>query len=509
MTRISRKKNEYHRWSINRKYKFAIEPIFDHLVGRRGRIFCFRTDIVNMETSNEDASDLHDFWKDWDLRNLTEAEYLTKVLGPKYLPMRMVIPLTIAYVVIFVTGIFGNIATCIVVIRNPSMQTATNYYLFSLAISDLTLLVLGLPNELSIFWQQYPWALGVVLCKIRAYVSEMSSYVSVLTIVAFSMERYLAICHPLRVYTISGLKRPIRFILAAWSIALVCAIPFAIYTKVNLVEYPPGSGNYSADSAICAMLLPYMPKFPLYELSSIIFFFIPMLVILVVYTRMGLRIWNSTRDTLNSVVHGTIHGNSRQIQSRKSVIRMLSAVVILFFFCWAPFHAQRLFYVYAQESDYYPDLNEWLYILSGCLYYFSTTVNPILYNVMSMKYRNAFRQTICCTTRKMGRRSWTTRELQISENNPKGKTHNTNFKHSVSQAKEMFRFTTSRESVSKDGNMNDNVPRKSYPLKKEDSTSRPLLDRMHSVAREQTNSTSSTSERQTRENSESTANSIL
>lgn len=67
-----------------------------------------------------------------------------------------------------------------------------------------------------------------------------SSYVSVLTIVAFSMERYLAICHPLRVYTISGLKRPIRFILAAWSIALVSAIPFAIYTKVNLVEYPRG-----------------------------------------------------------------------------------------------------------------------------------------------------------------------------------------------------------------------------------------------------------------------------
>lgn len=67
-----------------------------------------------------------------------------------------------------------------------------------------------------------------------------SSYVSVLTIVAFSMERYLAICHPLRVYSMSGLKRPTRFILAAWSIAMVLAIPFAIYTKVNFVEYPPG-----------------------------------------------------------------------------------------------------------------------------------------------------------------------------------------------------------------------------------------------------------------------------
>lgn len=96
-----------------------------------------------MDTSSEDASDLHDFWKDWDLENLTEAEYLTKVLGPKYLPPKMVIPMTIAYPAIFVTGIFGNITTCIVITRNPSMQTATNYYLFSLAISDLTLLILG------------------------------------------------------------------------------------------------------------------------------------------------------------------------------------------------------------------------------------------------------------------------------------------------------------------------------------------------------------------------------
>lgn len=72
----------------------------------------------------------------------------------------------------------------------------------------------------------------------------------------------------------------------------------------------------------------------------------------------------------------------------------------MFFLCWAPFHAQRLLYIYAQDSDYYPDLNEWLYILSGCLYYFSTTVNPILYNLMSVRYRQAFKQTICCRTKR-------------------------------------------------------------------------------------------------------------
>lgn len=91
-----------------------------------------------METSNEDGDSELDFWL-----NMTEAEYLDQMLGPKYLPMKLVIPLTIVYATIFVTGIFGNVATCFVIVKNASMQTATNYYLFSLAISDLTLLVLG------------------------------------------------------------------------------------------------------------------------------------------------------------------------------------------------------------------------------------------------------------------------------------------------------------------------------------------------------------------------------
>lgn len=61
------------------------------------------------------------------------------------------------------------------------------------------------------------------------------------------------------------------------------------------------------------------------------------------------------------------------------------------------------------------------------------------------------------------------------------------FRYTIRQAKEMFRFTASRESMSKDGNMNDNVPRKSYTLKKEDSTAVALLDRANSVAQKQTN----------------------
>ncbi|KAI4486169.1 hypothetical protein M0802_012512 [Mischocyttarus mexicanus] len=328
-----------------------------------------------------------------ELTNLDETEYLQKKLGSKYLPLQLVLPITFVYVTIFVTGVFGNIMICIVIKKNQTMQTATNYYLFNLAISDLLLLVLGLPNELSIFWEQYPWQFGLYMCKLRAFVSEMSSYASVLTIVTFSLERYLAICHPLHLYTMSGLKRPIRFILGTWIVALIFAIPFALYTTVNYVEYPPESGRYSEESALCAMLSHNMPNFPLYELSCIIFFLIPMVFIVVLYVRMSLRI---QRNTLGHRIEGSVHGETRQAHSRKAIVRMLIAVVVMFFVCWAPFHAQRLLYVH--RTSYFNDINEWLHPLSGCLYYFSTTVNPILYNVMSVKYRTAFKETLWCSS---------------------------------------------------------------------------------------------------------------
>ena len=56
--------------------------------------------------------------------------------------------MTMVYVLLFLTGVLGNLAVCLVIVRNRSMHTATNYYLFSLAMADLVILILGLPNEL-------------------------------------------------------------------------------------------------------------------------------------------------------------------------------------------------------------------------------------------------------------------------------------------------------------------------------------------------------------------------
>lgn len=68
---------------------------------------------------------------------------LLKNLGERRKDIVSVVFLTIVYVIIFLTGVVGNLSTCIVIWRNTYMHTVTNYYLFNLAVSDVLTLFLG------------------------------------------------------------------------------------------------------------------------------------------------------------------------------------------------------------------------------------------------------------------------------------------------------------------------------------------------------------------------------
>ncbi|XP_017042441.1 neuropeptides capa receptor isoform X1 [Drosophila ficusphila] len=326
--------------------------------------------------------------------NCSPTEFVAFVLGPQTLPLYKAILITIIFGGVFITGVIGNLLVCIVIIRHSAMHTATNYYLFSLAVSDLLYLLFGLPTEVFLYWHQYPDLFGMPFCKIRAFISEACTYVSVFTIVAFSMERFLAICHPLHLYAMVGFKRAIRIITALWIASFISAIPFGLLSDIQYLKYPPDDSRIE-ESAFCSMSPEIVNVIPVFEVSFCIFFVIPMILIILLYGRMGAKIRSRTNQKLG-VQHGTNNRETRNSQMRKkTVIRMLAAVVITFFVCWFPFHLQRLIFLYAKDLDNYLDINEALFSIAGFAYYVSCTVNPIVYSVMSRRYRVAFRELLC------------------------------------------------------------------------------------------------------------------
>lgn len=157
--------------------------------------------------------------------NVSTSPKIDVEWGPVRDPLYIVVPITVIYALIFITGVIGNVSTCIVVSRNKSMHTATNYYLFSLAVSDLLLLICGLPPEMYYIWSKYPYIFGEPFCILQGFAAETSANATVLTITAFTVERYVAICHPFLSHTMSKLSRAVKFIMGIWVFAMCFAVP--------------------------------------------------------------------------------------------------------------------------------------------------------------------------------------------------------------------------------------------------------------------------------------------
>lgn len=238
-----------------------------------------------------------------------------EIFGPKRDTLYIVIPITIIYVVIFLTGLIGNVSTCMVIFRNKSMHTATNYYLFSLAISDLLLLVSGLPQEMHLIWSRYPYVFGQAFCILRGLFAETSANATVLTITAFTVERYVAICHPFLTHTLSKLSRAVKLILFIWLIAVSCAIPQALQFDV----YPMLRDD--PESEVCLPV--HVIVAHAFTISTVLFFIAPMTLITVLYAMIGLRLRRST-IVKNSKRSSTSKSYG---QSSRRVIKMLGKLL--------------------------------------------------------------------------------------------------------------------------------------------------------------------------------------
>ncbi|XP_015930176.1 pyrokinin-1 receptor [Parasteatoda tepidariorum] len=319
------------------------------------------------------------------------------LLGPQRDPLTTVIPMTLVYGVILTTGVIGNLCTCTVIAKNRYMHTATNYYLFSLAVSDLLLLVLGLPQEIYQLWYKYPYIFGQLFCFIRGWTSEMCTNASILTITAFTVERYVAICHPFRAQTMSHLPRAVKTIILIWIAAAVLALPTALQFGI---KYEIVGEQILWGTALCSVISPFPHIF---EVSTFVFFVLPMALISVLYIFIGIRLRQVSIGNHSDSINDCNMLSKQKINSRKSVVKMLGAVVTSFFICWSPFHAQRLLAIYS-STEPTPTLELTYTILtyiSGVTYYLSATVNPILYQLMSGKFRQALKDTFyayckCC-----------------------------------------------------------------------------------------------------------------
>lgn len=91
----------------------------------------------------------------------------------------------------------------LVVAANQQMRSTTNLLIINLAMADLLFIVFCVPFTATDYVLPF-WPFGDVWCKIVQYLIVVTAYASVYTLVLMSLDRFLAVVHPITSMSVSA-----------------------------------------------------------------------------------------------------------------------------------------------------------------------------------------------------------------------------------------------------------------------------------------------------------------
>ena len=233
--------------------------------------------------------------------------------------------------------------------------------------------------------------LGQALCKIHVFLGDVSSLVSIQSLVLITVDRFVAVVVPLRSPLITRKLCPF-IIVATWIVAMAVHSPYLV--AYTLVKYP--------ERKRCELLWQEAfegSTYPNYLLAgAIVFFYTPFVLLVILYSIIMIK--------LKTQVHpGEQSANAEEQRTRRNrnVLKMAIAIVVVFFICWIPFFSNFII-----SSFSAPDSR----ILSSCsfnLYYIVTilmayancAINPIICLILSSNYRQALKRLVSCCAARM------------------------------------------------------------------------------------------------------------
>lgn len=288
----------------------------------------------------------------------------------------VLVPVTIICILLFLLGVVGNLTIILIFKKYKDMQTTINMYLSSMALSD-SLILLGLPSDLYRIWKYRPYIFGDFLCKFLIYLSETCTYCTILHVTTLSIERYLAICFPLKAKATITKSRVKAVILLIWVGSSATAVPILFLFGV---EHRNGSLPEDTNECKCIEQAVRSGLLETMTWLSTLYFFLPVFCLVLLYGLICRKLWRAARK-----LEG--HQAAMREKYHQQTVKMLAVVVLAFVVCWLPLHVGRI--LFAQGSPVLYEVSQYFNLVSMLLFYLGASVNPILYNIMSQKYRRA------------------------------------------------------------------------------------------------------------------------
>ncbi|XP_038148218.1 histamine H2 receptor-like [Cyprinodon tularosa] len=307
---------------------------------------------------------------------------MTYATGLRWLFLLSVIILTIG----------GNVLVCLAVGLRRRLWRTANCFVVSLAVADLLLGVLVLPLSATLELRSRKWPFGGTLCNIYISMDVMLCTCSILTLLAISVNRYLAISSPLSHSQRITPRRVTFTIISIWVLSLTFAF-MPIHLGWNTADYRVQNldwefGDEGTDKGLYCQFEWNNNYVLIYAFGS---FYLPLLVMCGMYFcifRVAREQVRRIRATTPSFARSATAAIAREHKATVTLAAVLGAFII----CWFPYFTYFT-WMGVKEKTNPPNMLHSIVLWLG---YLNSTLNPILYPAFNRDFRQAYGELLRC-----------------------------------------------------------------------------------------------------------------
>ncbi|NWW02385.1 DRD1C protein, partial [Oreocharis arfaki] len=302
--------------------------------------------------------------------------------------------------------LLGNALVCLAVLRFRHLRNkVTNWFVLSLAVSDLCVALLVMPWKAVTEVAGGFWLFGSHFCDTWVAFDIMCSTASILHLCIISLDRYWAIASPFLYERRMTRRLACAMIAMAWALSiLISFIPVQLHWHKAKDSRDLGSWLPGTPRCDVRLNLPYAIT------SSLISFYIPVAIMITTYTRIY-RIAQAQIRRISTLEraggHWPAHGKEPTSSLRNSlhketkVLQTLSIIMGVFVCCWLPFFLLNCLLPFCQpnlEEDpegQSPCVGETTFNVFVWFGWANSSVNPVIY-AFNADFRRAFSNLLGC-----------------------------------------------------------------------------------------------------------------
>ncbi|KAM4016504.1 chemerin-like receptor 1 [Anomaloglossus baeobatrachus] len=273
------------------------------------------------------------------------------------------------------TFLFGTIGNGLVIWFSifRMKKTVNVTWFLNLAIVDF-IFILFLPLRMIHILNNFNWLFGNFMCKLNSMVAFINLYASVFLLTVISMDRCASVIFPVWCRNHRTPRLSLIVVATVWILAILLSLPYFLFR--HTIEFDGQVICYNNfDIEGSEEIINYRLKMTVI-IRFIVGFCIPFTIIVMCYSVIAVRI------------------RRKNMATSSKPFKVIIAVIIAFFICWAPYHIYSILDLYSihRESDYslHKGLRFVAPIATSLPAFMNSCINPFLYVFIGQDFRDKF-----------------------------------------------------------------------------------------------------------------------